>query len=226
MNPGRREQGEDRTLEGWDTWIDRAIRAAQQRGDFDDLPSAGKPLRIYSNPFAPEWDAASGLLKDAGVAPFWVELDKEILAEFAALAETRERIRQRLAAHVVRPRDEGVTGDPASQQARFRWWPFRRSARAKRPNQEVPARDESADLEAWRERARRDYLDRAARLDAKIAEYHNALPGDLWWLQKPRLSTESAAREFDETCPPLQSASWREGGGSSVAQPSEPESAR
>jgi hypothetical protein len=27
-----------------ETWVERQIRAAQERGDFDDLPGAGKPL--------------------------------------------------------------------------------------------------------------------------------------------------------------------------------------
>ncbi|CAA9239592.1 MAG: hypothetical protein AVDCRST_MAG20-1662 [uncultured Acidimicrobiales bacterium] len=28
----------------WETWIDRQVREAQERGDFDGLPGAGKPL--------------------------------------------------------------------------------------------------------------------------------------------------------------------------------------
>ncbi|SMC89901.1 DUF1992 domain-containing protein [Lentzea albidocapillata] len=29
---------------GFESWIDRQIREAQERGEFDNLPSAGKPL--------------------------------------------------------------------------------------------------------------------------------------------------------------------------------------
>jgi len=29
---------------GFESWIDKQIREAQERGEFDDLPSAGKPL--------------------------------------------------------------------------------------------------------------------------------------------------------------------------------------
>ena len=203
MNSGRREQGEDRTLEGWDSWIDRAIRAAHERGEFDNLSNAGKPLRIYSNPLAPEWDSASGLLKDAGVAPFWVELDKEILAELAALGEMRERARQRLAELEVGVSEERGRRGP-SARPKSRWWSFRRSAPSIKSDESTRAHDPAADLEAWRERAREAYLERAARLDRKIAEYHTALPGELWWLQKPRLSPETAARDFDEACPPAR----------------------
>jgi len=28
----------------WETWIDRQVRESQERGDFDGLPGAGKPL--------------------------------------------------------------------------------------------------------------------------------------------------------------------------------------
>lgn len=203
MTPLRREESEDRTLEGWDTWIDRAIRAAQQRGDFDDLPGAGKPLQIYSNPLAPEWDAASGLLKDAGVAPFWVELDKEILAEVAALAEIRDEVARYIIEVMASRRDEQASVPGPPTKAQWSWWPFRRSGTDDRSVTVSREEDPSVDLEVWRQRARQRYLERAARLDKKIAEYHNALPGDLWWLQKPRLSAESAANQFDEACPPL-----------------------
>ena len=203
MNTGRREQGEDRTLEGWDSWIDRAIRAAQERGEFDNLSSTGKPLRIYSNPLAPEWDAASGLLKEAGVAPFWLEIDKEILAELAGLAEMRERAPQRLAEQAAGAAEERGGRETSASPPRSRWWSFRRFRASTRSDEAACPPDHAGDLEAWRERARQDYLDRAAQLDRKIAQYHNALPGDLWWLQKPRLSPETAARDFDEACPPL-----------------------
>jgi len=46
------EQGEEPTaerrrmaLQNVESWVDQAIRQAQRRGDFDDLPGAGKPLK-------------------------------------------------------------------------------------------------------------------------------------------------------------------------------------
>ncbi len=126
MTPPRGDERDNRTLEGWDTWIDREIRNAQQRGDFDDLPGAGKPLRIYSNPLAPEWDVASGILKDAGVAPFWVELDKEILAEVAALAKMRHDAARYVAEQLASQRDERRIEPDTATTARRRWWQPRR----------------------------------------------------------------------------------------------------
>lgn len=203
MSPVRREERDDRTLEGWDNWVDRAIREAQQRGEFDDLPGAGKPLQIYSNPLAPEWDAASGLLKGAGVAPFWVELDKEILAEVAALAAMRDEAAASMAGQLAIGQDGRAVEETVTPPPRPRWWPFRR-ARTRSLSRNVDHRHGRVEkVEEWRCRVRQAYLDRAAQLDKKIAAYHNALPGDLWWLQKPRLSPETAAKQFDEACPPL-----------------------
>jgi hypothetical protein len=35
--------------------IDRQIRAAEERGEFDDLPGKGKPLANESTPYRPDW---------------------------------------------------------------------------------------------------------------------------------------------------------------------------
>lgn len=36
---------------GWESWIDRQIRQATERGEFDDLPGAGEPLPDLDKPF-------------------------------------------------------------------------------------------------------------------------------------------------------------------------------
>ena len=45
---------------GWrqpqqETWVDRQIREAQERGEFDNLPGAGKPLGDLGDPNDSEW---------------------------------------------------------------------------------------------------------------------------------------------------------------------------
>lgn len=62
----------------WESWIDQQIREAQARGDFDNLPGKGKPLNLQPNPYAPDRELAFKILKDAGFAPEWIELDKSI----------------------------------------------------------------------------------------------------------------------------------------------------
>lgn len=38
-----------------ETWVDQVIQQAQRRGDFDDLPGAGKPLPGLDRPHDPDW---------------------------------------------------------------------------------------------------------------------------------------------------------------------------
>lgn len=62
----------------WESWVDQQIREAQERGEFDSLPGTGKPLDLTPNPYAQEQELAFKVLKDAGYAPEWLELDKAI----------------------------------------------------------------------------------------------------------------------------------------------------
>lgn len=41
--------------ESWESFVDRQIREAQERGDFDDLPGAGKPLPDLHRPYDELW---------------------------------------------------------------------------------------------------------------------------------------------------------------------------
>ena len=62
----------------WEKWLDQQIREAQERGEFDNLPGTGKPLDLTPNPHAQGQELAFKVLKDAGFAPDWIELDKAI----------------------------------------------------------------------------------------------------------------------------------------------------
>lgn len=65
-------------MRDWESAIEKAIREAQERGEFDNLANAGKPLNLEPNPYAPDLDLVHHLLKDQGFAPAWIEEDKEI----------------------------------------------------------------------------------------------------------------------------------------------------
>jgi DnaJ family protein C protein 28 len=62
----------------WESWIDQQIREAQERGAFDHLPGRGRPLDLAPNPYARDQELAFKILRDAGYAPEWIELDKAI----------------------------------------------------------------------------------------------------------------------------------------------------
>lgn len=86
---GRMEIGPD-----WETLIDRQIREAMAEGQFDNLPFQGEPLPNDDNPYAGDANLAYHVLKNAGVAPPWIESDKvvrEILAKRDAILERAAR---------------------------------------------------------------------------------------------------------------------------------------
>ncbi|CAN5674097.1 hypothetical protein BH24CHL8_BH24CHL8_06240 [soil metagenome] len=60
-----------------ETYIERMIRQAMERGEFDDLPHHGRPLPRPAGPGAGEWELAFSMLRNAGMAPPWIESDKE-----------------------------------------------------------------------------------------------------------------------------------------------------
>ena len=61
--------------------VDKQIQEAMDRGDFENLPGKGKRQRLEGNPFVPhEARIINGLLKDNGLAPRWIEVNKEIHA--------------------------------------------------------------------------------------------------------------------------------------------------
>ena len=59
-----------------ETDIDRVIREAIERGAFDDLPHRGRPLPPRDER-AGDWTTAFEMLRGAGMAPPWIEADKE-----------------------------------------------------------------------------------------------------------------------------------------------------
>jgi hypothetical protein len=40
---------------GWESWIDRQVREATERGEFDDLAGAGEPIPDLGKPFDELW---------------------------------------------------------------------------------------------------------------------------------------------------------------------------
>ena len=62
-------------------YIDEQIREAQERGEFDNLPGAGKPLQLEQNIYAGDKAMGYNLLKSNHFAPPEIELLKEIRTE-------------------------------------------------------------------------------------------------------------------------------------------------
>jgi hypothetical protein len=82
--------GGQRRHEGYETAVDRAIREAQERGEFDNLPGAGKPLDLH-DVGDPDWwikrYAAREQLDLAGALPGALGLRKEAAGFPESLAD-------------------------------------------------------------------------------------------------------------------------------------------
>ncbi len=72
------EHGVRRVAPTWESLVDRQIREAMEDGRFDDLPHHGRPLPAEDETYAGEWALAFRMLRNAGIAPPWIEADKEV----------------------------------------------------------------------------------------------------------------------------------------------------
>ena len=78
MSPTRRDpDGTRRPETTWESLVERQIREAMRDGRFDELPHQGAPLPAEDDAAAGEWAMAYRMLRDAGMAPPWIEADKE-----------------------------------------------------------------------------------------------------------------------------------------------------
>ncbi len=100
MSEGERRPDADRTAGGAARkppgmrpadWVDRQIREAQERGAFDDLPGAGKPIPNLDRPFTATRWAADWARRQGGdltaLLPPMLALRKERAALLADLAQ-------------------------------------------------------------------------------------------------------------------------------------------
>lgn len=74
----------------FETWIDRQIRDAASRGEFDGLPGSGKPLASHTDAYDELW-WVNQKLKREGVAalPLSLRLKREAQDDLAAAAKAR-----------------------------------------------------------------------------------------------------------------------------------------
>jgi len=114
----QKEQEDDRPVLGrLGNWMEQIIHEAQQRGDFDDLPGKGKPLRLRdSDPYGGMEADVHRILKEAGFAPEWVEMRKRIVAEINWLRENKthsERPSRIVEANILIDRHNRAVPTPA-----------------------------------------------------------------------------------------------------------------
>ncbi len=193
-----------KAIRSWDSWIEEAIQEAQARGEFDNLPDAGKKIDLEETPFAPEMASALRTLKNAGYAPTWMEIDREITQGKVEMEEFLERS----GAYLQKRRDEldspplqveETSARPSLWKRFVRWISFASDVDPSPASRRLTLDD----LIMIRERMRDQYLERAAEVDKKTTAFHAALPRNLWHLERMRIPQDRAARMFDEAIPPL-----------------------
>jgi DnaJ homologue, subfamily C, member 28, conserved domain len=85
----------------FETWIDRQIRQAEERGEFKDLPGAGAPLPGLGKPYDEMWWVKSKLRREGlSYLPPSLALRREVhdVVQGAARARTEAEVRDRIAA--------------------------------------------------------------------------------------------------------------------------------
>jgi hypothetical protein len=90
----------------WESALDQIVREARERGAFDNLAGAGRPLPSDENPFAGEWEMAFRFVRLAGETLPWIALGREIEAEQGRLQADLDGMAARLA--WLRERDPAV----------------------------------------------------------------------------------------------------------------------
>jgi DnaJ family protein C protein 28 len=71
----------------WSNLIEDLIEEGRQQGIFDNLPGAGKPLKLNRNPYGRENELAHELLQKNDLQPAWIMQRNELLTQIQALRE-------------------------------------------------------------------------------------------------------------------------------------------
>jgi len=158
-SPDRTPERDDRTgraaaaqrMQNKDRWVDLQIQEAMKRGDFDNLPGAGKPIEGLGAQHDPDWWLKKLVEREKiSVLPPALQLRKddaeldERLDRHTAESEVR-RILEEFNARVMKARYTPVDGPPLVTMTR----------------------DVDAEVDAWRERRlRRRRAAEAARAAA------------------------------------------------------------
>ncbi|ONI84181.1 molecular chaperone DnaJ [Actinosynnema sp. ALI-1.44] len=77
----------------FETWVDRQVRMAQERGDFDNLPGAGKPLPGAGQPHDEDWWIKSYLKREGLTAESMLLTPLRLRREIERLPETVAELR-------------------------------------------------------------------------------------------------------------------------------------
>jgi DnaJ homologue, subfamily C, member 28, conserved domain len=145
MSPIHRDgAGEETAAPTWESLADRLIREAHERGEWDTGDWLGKRLPAQDGAYESELAAGHAILRNAGVAPSWVETDKaarrllderdrlldvaartaapgarSLRARFSTLLDELDRVLLRLETEAPTPAQQRRRVDRAAELAAF-----------------------------------------------------------------------------------------------------------
>jgi hypothetical protein len=99
----------------WESWIDRQVRRAEERGEFADLPGAGRPIPDLDKPFDALWWVKDKLRREGlSYMPPSVALRKEShdTLQAASRARSEDEVRRLVAGLNEKIRDANRRGIP------------------------------------------------------------------------------------------------------------------
>ena len=84
----------------WETWIDAQIRVAMEKGVFDNLPGAGKPLPNLGQEYDPLWWVKQLAQEQISMLPPSLELLRKVEKELATIEKLHDEatVRRQVAA--------------------------------------------------------------------------------------------------------------------------------
>ena len=104
----------------WESWVDRRIREARDRGEFDDLPGTGKPLPDLDRPRDDLWWVKQLMQREQlSITPPTLALRKAREDALATIAqssseETVRRILAELNARIREVNRKATSGPPST----------------------------------------------------------------------------------------------------------------
>ena len=105
-DPERPDPSEPSRQRVRETLIERQIREAMEDGRFDGLPHQGVRLPLEDDTAAGDRALAHHVLKNAGVAPGWIEADKTVRALLAERDQLFARVPRMSVLSRIRARDD------------------------------------------------------------------------------------------------------------------------
>lgn len=151
----------------YETAVDRAIREAQERGAFDDLPGRGKPLPGLDRPHDDNW-WINDWMKREGISteellPVSIRLRKEIdrlpsalraLRDEGAVRDAIDDLNRRIAEFLRAPEGPAVRVGRVDVDEAVERWRDEQPAPSEAAEPEPPVTDQLARRRWWRRRDR------------------------------------------------------------------------